>query len=38
MFDFFVYWHINLCGLFNSKAIHIEEQKYYYLTHSGGER
>ena len=33
-FGFFVYWHINLCGLFNAKAIIIEEQQWYYLTHS----
>ena len=30
---FFVKWHINLRGLFNAKAIHIEEQQYYYLAY-----
>ena len=25
-FGFFVYWHINLCRLFNAKAILLEEQ------------
>ena len=30
----FVYWHINLCRLFNAKAIFLEEQYWYYLTHS----
>ena len=25
-FGFFVYWHINLCWLFNAKAILLEEQ------------
>ena len=29
---FFVQWHINLCGLFNDKAILVEEQYSYYLT------
>ena len=33
-FGFFVQWHINLCRLFNAKAILIEEQWWYYLTHS----
>ena len=32
-FDFFVLWHINICGLFNTKAILVEEQQKYYLTH-----
>ena len=27
-------WHINLRGLFNAKAILLEEQWWYYLTHS----
>ena len=31
---FFVKWHINLCRLFNAKAILLEEQLWYYLTHS----
>ena len=31
---FFVKWHINLCRLFNAKAILLEEQYWYYLTHS----
>ena len=26
-------WYINLCGLFNTKAI-LAEEKWYYLTHS----
>ena len=30
---FFVYWDINLCRLFNVKAILLEEQYGYYLTH-----
>ena len=25
---------VNLCGLFNAKAILVEEQQWYYLTHS----
>ena len=29
---FFVLWHINLCRLFNAKAILLEEQYCYYLT------
>ena len=33
-FDFFVYWHINLHMLFNSKAIHLKEQQWCYLMHS----
>ena len=27
-------WHINLCGLFNAKAILVKEQLWYYLTYS----
>ena len=27
-------WHINLCGLFNTKAILLEEQQWRYLTQS----
>ena len=34
MFSFFVEWHINLRGLFNTKAILREEQQWWYLTHS----
>ena len=30
---FFVYWHINLRGLFNDKATLLEQQ-WCYLTHS----
>ena len=30
----FVKWHINLCRLFYAKAILLEEQSWYYLTHS----
>ena len=33
-FGFFVKWHINFCRLFNAKAILLEEQKWYCLTHS----
>ena len=33
-FGFFLLWHINLCRLFNAKPILLEEQKWYYLTHS----
>ena len=36
-FVFFVYWHINICGLFNAKAILVEEQQYY-ITHSWGNK
>ena len=31
-----VWWHINLCGLFNAKVILVEEQQWYYLNHSWG--
>ena len=34
MFGFFIQWHINLRGLFNAKAILLEEQRWCYLTHS----
>ena len=27
---------VNLCGLFNAKAIHVKEQLWYYLTNSWG--
>ena len=27
-------WHINPCRLFNAKATFLEEQQWYYLTHS----
>ena len=33
-FGFFVLWHINLCRLFNAKAILQEEEWWYYLTHT----
>ena len=33
-FGFFVEWHINVCRLFNAKAIHLEELQWCYLTHS----
>ena len=33
---FLVSWHINLRGLFNAKAILVEEQELYYLIHSWG--
>ena len=33
-----VSWHINLCGLFNAKIIFVEEQQWYYLTHSLGDK
>ena len=37
LFTFFISWHINLCGLINTKAIIVEEQQYYYyLTHIAG--
>ena len=32
LFWFFIQWHINICGLFNTKAILVEEQPWY-LTH-----
>ena len=32
-FGFFVLWHINLHGLFNTNAI-LVEQLWYYLTHN----
>ena len=28
----FVYWHANLCVIFNSKALFVEKQQWYYLT------
>ena len=31
---FFVSWYINICRLFNANAILLEEQYWYYLTHS----
>ena len=34
MVGLFLSWHINLCGLFNAKAILVEEHVYYYLTHT----
>ena len=34
----FVYWHINLCGLINVKAILVEEQQWYSFTHSLGDK
>ena len=33
-FGFSVKWHVNLHGLFNVKAILVEKQLWYYLTHS----
>ena len=33
-FFLFFKWHINLCWLFNAKAILLEEQLWYDLTHS----
>ena len=33
-FGFFVWWHINLCRLFNAKAIILKEQLWYYLIYS----
>ena len=33
---FSVWWHINLRGLFNAKAILVEEKQWYYSTHSWG--
>ena len=37
-FDFFVKEQINLCGLFNAKAILVEEHQWCYLTHSWGDK
>ena len=37
-FGFFVWWHINLRGLVNGKAILLEEQSWYYLIHSWEDR
>ena len=31
---FFVKWQINLCGLYNAKAILLDEPMWYYLTRS----
>ena len=31
---FFVYWYINICGLFNAKSILVDEQQGCYLIHS----
>ena len=31
-------WYINLCRLFNAKAILLEEQLQYYLTHSSEDK
>ena len=28
------FWHINRCSLFNAEAILLEQQSWYYLTHS----
>ena len=33
-FYFFLSWHINPCMLFNSKVTLVEEQVWYYITHS----
>ena len=33
-FGLFFWWYINLCRLFNAKAILLKEQSWYYLTHS----
>ena len=37
-FGWFVWWHINLCMLFNAKAILLEEQWWCYLTHNWGDK
>ena len=34
MFGFFVWWHINLWSLFNTKTILLEERYWYNSTHS----
>ena len=34
----FVLWHINHHGLFNAKVILVEEQQWYYLTNSWGDK
>ena len=31
---FFVSWHSNVGGLFNAKVTLLEEQQWYYVTHS----
>ena len=36
-FGFFIWWDINLLGLFNTKAILLEQQ-WYYLNHSWGNK
>ena len=33
-FRFLCFMAYHKCGLFNAKAIHLEEQQWYYLTHS----
>ena len=33
-FSFSIKWHIDLHGLFDAKAILVEERRWYYLTHS----
>ena len=38
LFGFFVLWHINLCRLFNAKAVLLVEQLWYYLTYSWDDR
>ena len=37
-FASFVLRHINLCGLFNAKVIHVEEQYWFYLTSCLGNK
>ena len=34
----FFWWHIILCYLLNSKAIHVKEQQLYYLTHNSRDK
>ena len=37
-FSFFVKCHTTLCGLFNARAILVEESQWYYLTHRSGDK
>ena len=37
-FSLFIYWHINPRGLIITKAIIVEEQQWYHLTHSWGDK
>ena len=37
-FSLFLQWHIKLYGLFNTKSILVEDQQWYYLTQSLGNK